>query len=200
LDNPRRGFTDEGCWTSINDVGNSNHLSGTAIDANWSEHNFRVSYGGFTAAEIARVRQGLTLFETAIWWGQDWSTPKDPMHFQLNLTETNPKNAQFASKLRGGYLGIYSGAAVIPPPVIVAPVSDTVVLEYGATGPAVALLQQGMNRVFPRYAACLLAIDGDFGPMTEAAVIEFQRRSGLDADGIVGPITRAELAKYGIRP
>jgi murein L,D-transpeptidase YcbB/YkuD len=30
--------------------------------------------------------------------------------------------------------------------------------------------------------------------------MEFQRRSGLKADGIVGPKTRKELAKYGIRP
>ena len=35
--------------------------------------------------------------------------------------------------------------------------------------------------------------DGWFGPETEAAVKEFQRRNGLEVDGIVGPITWACL-------
>jgi hypothetical protein len=201
LNNAGRGFSDEGCWTGTNDVGNSNHLSGTAMDLNWSEHAFRVSYSGFNSIEIARCRQGLALFENTIWWGQDWSSPKDPMHFQLNLAESNPKNAQFAAKLRGGYLGIWSGTPVVTQPPVVVVVGDTHTdLEYGSTGPAVLTLQRGMNKVFPRYRAMPLAADGDFGPMTELAVKEFQQRSGLDADGVVGPDTRKELAKFGIKP
>src|SRR5579885_94890 len=38
-----------------------------------------------------------------------------------------------------------------------------------------------------------LAADGVFGSGTSAAVIDFQRKSGLAADGIVGPGTRAAL-------
>lgn len=34
-----------------------------------------------------------------------------------------------------------------------------------------------------------VAIDGDFGPQTQAAVVAFQRSHGLAADGIVGPST-----------
>ena len=34
----------------------------------------------------------------------------------------------------------------------------------------------------------------------EAFVREFQRRAGLKIDGIVGPLTWAALARYGIRP
>lgn len=38
-----------------------------------------------------------------------------------------------------------------------------------------------------------LAVDGDFGPMTEAAVKDFQRKRGLVDDGQIGPVTLAAL-------
>jgi peptidoglycan hydrolase-like protein with peptidoglycan-binding domain len=37
--------------------------------------------------------------------------------------------------------------------------------------------------------------DGNFGPMTEAAVKKMQRAAGLKGDGIVGPVTKARLTK-----
>ena len=87
LNNPGRGYADEGSFTWTNSVASSNHLSGTAMDLNWNDHAFRVSYSGFTSAEIAAVRRGLALFNKCIWWGQDWTSPKDSMHFQLNFPE-----------------------------------------------------------------------------------------------------------------
>lgn len=38
-----------------------------------------------------------------------------------------------------------------------------------------------------------IAIDGDFGPGTQAALVDFQRRHTLDPDGICGPATRRLL-------
>lgn len=37
------------------------------------------------------------------------------------------------------------------------------------------------------------ALDGDFGPRTERAVLDFQTDKGLASDGIVGPATRSKL-------
>jgi N-acetylmuramoyl-L-alanine amidase len=42
-------------------------------------------------------------------------------------------------------------------------------------------------------------LDGSFGPSTEGAVTEFQRRRALPPDGIVGPDTWAQLVEAGYR-
>lgn len=41
-------------------------------------------------------------------------------------------------------------------------------------------------------------VDGDFGPNTEKAVKEFQLKSGLAADGLVGNLTANELLEVGL--
>lgn len=63
------------------------------------------------------------------------------------------------------------------------------ILILGSKGHAVRDLQAALNR-----SGAELYIDGDFGPVTEAAVIEFQRRVGLVVDGIVGNKTQQALA------
>jgi hypothetical protein len=59
------------------------------------------------------------------------------------------------------------------------------VLKMGDTGEHVKTLQ----------AALKLVADGDFGPATKAAVVAFQKKQGLYADGIVG---RGTWAKLGV--
>ena len=59
------------------------------------------------------------------------------------------------------------------------------VLRLGDRGDAVVALQQLLkDRGF--FAG---AIDGDFGAMTQRALIAAQRQLGLEADGVVGPAT-----------
>lgn len=55
-----------------------------------------------------------------------------------------------------------------------------------------------MYRVFPAYTN-KKALGNYYGPYIQAAIKEFQRRTGLEADGCVGPITLAELKKYGFK-
>lgn len=77
-------------------------------------------------------------------------------------------------------------------------VLKTAVLRVGSRGAAVKRLQAGLNKAFPAYSR--LKVDGIYGPATANVVRNFQRRSGLPADGIVSPHTRKALAKYGVRP
>lgn len=65
-----------------------------------------------------------------------------------------------------------------------------VLLRQGSTGENVRTLQTMLNKARVRYNAIpLLAVDGNFGPMTNTAVRTFQLYHGLTVDGIVGPIT-----------
>lgn len=68
----------------------------------------------------------------------------------------------------------------------------TGLLYIGSEGPQVTELQRRLKAAYKAYAGNL-PVDGDFGPLTDAAVREFQRRSGLMVDGIVGPQTAAAL-------
>ncbi len=74
--------------------------------------------------------------------------------------------------------------------------SGSAILENGSSGSEVRRLQTGLNKVFPAYSN--LVVDGEFGAETERVVKEYQRRSGLTADGVVGPLTSAALVRSGV--
>lgn len=71
------------------------------------------------------------------------------------------------------------------------PVTQTYpTIRRGSKGQYVKVLQNILiNKNY------ILQVDGDFGPMTEKAVKDFQTKSGLKPDGIVGPLTWAMLTK-----
>ena len=74
---------DSASWTATNSVATSNHLSGTAMDLNWGSHPFQVADAGFNAEQKKTVRELLDFYEDTIFWGNDWQSPKDAMHFQM---------------------------------------------------------------------------------------------------------------------
>ena len=60
--------------------------------------------------------------------------------------------------------------------------------QYGDISPKVKEIQQLLNKV-----GYVLDEDGEFGELTQAAVLDFQKNNGLVADGVVGQKTLAKL-------
>lgn len=187
-------------WSAINDVGNSNHLSGTAVDilAPWRPWGARVLSGDIIRKTNALLQQfgaDANGDGGAIYWGRKWGRA-DEMHFQLNWPEGDRRYDAIIAKIQGG---------AVPPPIPAQPSAPNgswaPTLQYGSSGAAVLELQRDMNRVFRGYPMMPLLEDAEFGPATRAAVQEFQRRSpdNLEPDGVVGPLTWASLAQFGVR-
>lgn len=121
-------------WSPDNDVWNSNHMSGTAIDihAPWYPWGKRV----MSAATKAKVRALLKKFEGVVFWGADWSRA-DEMHYQIGLPPANPRVRALAEKLNNGYLAAYKTTPA-PTPVKDAPMprgKDDLILDQLAGYP-----------------------------------------------------------------
>lgn len=71
-------------------------------------------------------------------------------------------------------------------------VTKAATVRNGSTGEGVKALQKLLNHVLNAG----LSEDGIFGGMTEKAVIQYQKKMSLDADGIVGPLTWKSFAGY----
>lgn len=69
------------------------------------------------------------------------------------------------------------------------------ILRQGDSGAAVTWLQQLLNA-----KGINIAVDGIFGNVTRAAVVQFQKQSGIATDGIVGPQTWQALRRNGNAP
>lgn len=91
-------------WSADNDVWNSNHMSGTAVDIGAPKY----PWGQRTMPPTtkAKVRALLAKFEGVVFWGADWDYP-DEMHYQIGLPPSDPRVHAFAEKLNNGYLGAY---------------------------------------------------------------------------------------------
>lgn len=103
-------------------------------------------------------------------WGGAWTNFVDYPHFQITFGLTT---AQLRAGTKvPGMTSLNEGA-----------------LRLGATGPTVTKLQKDLNSV-----GFKLAADGNFGPLTDAALRSFQKRNHLHLDGIAGSQTLSKLA------
>lgn len=176
----------------------SNHASGTAMDFRWNDHVLGKS-GTFTAKEKAALRKILNFLDGVVRWGGDYSGRKDEMHFEINASAS--RVAAMADKIRKSRSAAQPVKAK-PKPTTASTTKVTTatvgLMKKGDKGNDVKSLQRDLNRIFPAYKATPLDVDGDFGPSTEDAVQEFQSRTGLKADGVIGEKTRAMFRRYGI--
>lgn len=95
------------------------------------------------------------------------------------------------SPLAAAGMSLATAEVLLGPCATATPV-DPVIVRPGTSGPAVVGVQVALvGQGYPINA------DGTYGPRTEAAVRDFQRRNGLEVDGISGPATQQAL---GIAP
>jgi peptidoglycan hydrolase-like protein with peptidoglycan-binding domain len=171
----------------------SNHASGTAVDLRWNKHPMGKK-GTFTTGQTAKIRTQLKFYEGVIRWGGDYSGRIDEMHYEINKGPAEV--ARIAKKCKG---------ETTPKPPAPKPKPPTAnVVKKGATGQVVTHIQHFFRRVFPSYRLSVsvkrgqvITVDGDFGAQTEAWVKEFQERTGLKQDGMIGPKTLAKMRHHG---
>ncbi|MDR2256966.1 MAG: peptidoglycan-binding protein [Arthrobacter sp.] len=183
-------------------TGYSNHASYTAIDINALQHPRGVE-GTWTPAQASAIRQFLKdTLEGVVRFGEDYSRKLslvDGMHFEINANAAAV--ARVAAKLRGEKAPSTTGKTPAKTPAITAATGSTTLLYQGNpknSAARVRKLQAGLNRAFPAYSKFAGGGDGKFGPYAAQVVKEFQRRSGLKPDGVVGPTTIKGLRKHGI--
>lgn len=176
----------------------SRHFLGHAIDAG------RDPAGGGAMSDFERAHLDLLAGEARnrgyrVIWRRGPGDHQDHVHIEIGDPETSVINLS-------GVQGITIDRGAFPQSGT-EPVTQVKVtaaeekrgrkLRVGSKGRAVEGLQRGMNKVFPAYSS--LPVTGYFGLATQSVVMEFQLRSALKVDGVVGEKTRRALASFGIR-
>jgi putative peptidoglycan binding protein len=108
----------------------------------------------------------------------------DHLHVELSWNAARALTAERIQQILGGGPG-QPGPGPTPNP------GARPTLRRGSKGDAVREVQRILNAWYPSQPA--LAVDGDFGPKTEARIKYMQQRAGLAVDGIVGPQTWRRL-------
>ncbi|PEJ48210.1 hypothetical protein CN692_24190 [Bacillus sp. AFS002410] len=105
-----------------------------------------------------------------ITWGGTWKQPDNP-HFEVKKDWVAPKISKPDTAIK---------AEIIEKDIVPYPNKP---LKVGSQGKDVERIQRAVK----------VDVDGKFGPKTEKAVKEYQKRKGLTVDGIVGQQTWSKL-------
>ncbi|UXE04421.1 lysin A [Mycobacterium phage Funsized] len=176
--NNSRGYSDEGSWTDNNSVYTSNHKGATAVDWNWDDHPMGRALAGWDGSVLINgsqepaMRELLAWYEGMIFWGNDWNSPKDSMHFQMGYNTccggANAARVQsfidrkiradgFSTYRRGG-VPRGGGTAVAPsaPANPIPPVSGlTGAVLWDIAGRPARMSVARYDQLLPRLVACL---------------------------------------------
>ena len=71
-------------------------------------------------------------------------------------------------------------------------------IKLGDKGDNVDKISKFMYKTFPAYTP-KSALGNYYGPNIQASIKKFQKRTGLESDGCVGPLTLKMLVKYGFK-
>jgi hypothetical protein len=186
-------------------VETSNHASGTAVDVDatkWPLGSEPSKY--LTAAEIARIREHLKVYEGCIRWGGDYTGRKDPMHFEINRDQATCDRVWAKLQSQGDDMPISNEDADLlwrkpaleygVPPIIwlkdarndTAVIRSTLVALDKDLRLDLAKKQKQLDESAQREAALLAALD----TLTKAAA----GGGGVDADAL-RKVIREEMAK-----
>lgn len=159
--------------------GHSLHSFGIAIDINWNTNPFRsdnVLVTDMSQAMVTNILRIRTREGQQVWgWGGRYRTVKDAMHYEIVCSP-----AELATGI--DWDTVHQSAMRPEAP------HRWPLIQRGDRGPAVEKLHdllQVVGRDDRGY--------GTFGPLTEAAVREYQASHGLEVDGRVGRQTWTAL-------
>lgn len=161
-------------------IGYSLHAYGIAVDVNWSTNPYArrlvtdLPAGLVSDVKAVRTKGGHQVFR----WGGDYSTFKDPMHFEVVASP---------EELASGAAGFgRSSQRELP-----AGAKARDWFGIGDKGEQVRCWQAQLNQA----SRAGLAVDGAFGPATLASTRRFQSQARVQVDGKVGPVTRAAMRR-----
>jgi hypothetical protein len=167
------------CRRITGGTGHSLHSFGIAIDINWDTNPYRADNVLVTdmnramVDDILRIR---TLSGSPVWrWGGDFRSVKDAMHFEVACSPADLSSGVEWDSVQQPELGD-------------SPPHRWPLIQRGGRGPAVEELHRILAVAAPGDAGF-----GIFGPRTEAAVREYQRKHALRVDGRVGRQTWTAL-------
>ena len=161
-----------------------NNLLGGALNSNWDKLTANISEAGHQMTEFEESIRNLV--------GDD---VLDPLIEKYGSLEKAVKNGAISSDILKKALdgiGVTSADSKISS-IVEGLKSIERILRRGSVGDEVKKLQTALDAL--GYDLGAPGIDGIIGPITEAAIKEFQKANGLIADGIAGPETIAALEK-----